>query len=320
MAASAGIGAAMCAKETSVPSLSSSSFSSVHVVKAAPSSLLVTAAVGSLRPSLLPATTCRGVSRIQTNARLVRFVTLAHASSSHGTEKSATDLSEVQVESDIGQSYCFQRALLTATAGLTPFLLSVQDAYAAGGEYGILEGRIFSLIHPVVMFSLFVATGYAGYLGYQWRRIRTIQDEINDLKKQVPAVAAEGQAVASPVDGQLKELTETRKTLLKGGFRDRHFNWGSILLGTGVLFSVSGAVNTYLRTGKLFPGPHLYAGVAITVLWALAAALVPPMQKGNDTARSLHIALNTVNLLLFAWQIPTGWEIVLKVFEFTKLP
>lgn len=86
----------------------------------------VTAAVGSLRPSLLPATTCRGVSRIQTNARLVRFVTLAHASSSHGTEKSATDLSEVQVESDIGQSYCFQRALLTATAGLTPFLLSVQ--------------------------------------------------------------------------------------------------------------------------------------------------------------------------------------------------
>lgn len=86
-----------------------------------------------------------------------------------------------------------------------------QDAYAAGGEYGILEGRIFSLIHPVVMFSLFVATGYAGYLGYQWRRIRTIQDEINDLKKQVPAVAAEGQAVASPVDGQLKELTEVCK-------------------------------------------------------------------------------------------------------------
>jgi hypothetical protein len=58
----------------------------------------------------------------------------------------------------------------------------------------------------------------------------------------------------------------------------------------------------------------------ITVLWALAAALVPPMQKGNDTARSLHIALNTVNLLLFVWQIPTGWEIVLKVLEFTKFP
>ena len=57
------------------------------------------------------------------------------------------------------------------------------------------------------------------------------------------------------------ESMQERKVLVKGGFRDRHFNWGSILLGTGVLFSVSGAVNTYLRTGKLFPGPHLYAGV-----------------------------------------------------------
>ena len=59
---------------------------------------------------------------------------------------------------------------------------------------------------------------------------------------------------------------QVRKTLLKGGFRDRHFNWGSILLGAGVLFAVSGAVNTYLRTGKLFPGPHLYAGVGMVLL------------------------------------------------------
>lgn len=54
--------------------------------------------------------------------------------------------------------------------------------------------------------------------------------------------------------------------------------------------------------GKLFPGPHLYAGAAIVVLWALAASLVPYMQKGNDTARSVHIAANTINLGLFAWQ------------------
>lgn len=79
-------------------------------------------------------------------------------------------------------------------------------------------------------------------------------------------------------------------------------------------------MNTYLRTGKLFPGPHLYAGAAICVLWAAAAALVPQMQKGNDTARSAHIALNAVNMALFAWQIPTGLEIVGKVFEFTHWP
>ncbi len=61
-----------------------------------------------------------------------------------------------------------------------------------------------------------------------------------------------------------------------------------------------------VRAGKLFPGPHLYAGAAITVLWALSAALVPAMQKGNDSARTAHIALNCVNLLLFASQVNDG--------------
>jgi hypothetical protein len=64
----------------------------------------------------------------------------------------------------------------------------------------------------------------------------------------------------------------------------------------------------------------MYTLAGITILWALAAALVPAMQKGNDVARNLHIALNAVNVLLFIWQIPTGIEIVLKVLEFTTWP
>lgn len=63
-----------------------------------------------------------------------------------------------------------------------------------------------------------------------------------------------------------------------------------------------------------------FLSTAITVLWAAAAALTPAMQKGSETARNLHITLNVINVLLFVWQIPTGWEIVLKVFEFTKWP
>lgn len=102
--------------------------------------------------------------------------------------------------------------------------------------------------------------------------------------------------------------------------RDQHANWGSLLLALGVAIAIEGPANTYLRTGKLFPGPHLYAGAAIVVLWAAAAALVPAMQKGNDTARSAHIALNAVNFALFAWQVPTGLDIVAKVFQFTTLP
>ncbi|KAJ3693967.1 hypothetical protein LUZ60_009447 [Juncus effusus] len=219
-----------------------------------------------------------------------------------------------------------------------PFLLSPQEAMAVGGEFGLLEGRTIALIHPIVMGGLFAYTLWSGYLGWQWRRVRTIQDEINELKKEVKAPAVTPEAVtagagadmaaspppppakASPAEGKIQQLTEERKALLKGGFRDRHFNAGSILLGFGVLESVGGGLNTWLRTGKLFPGPHLFAGAGITVLWALAAALVPAMQKGNETARNLHIALNALNVALFIWQIPTGFDIVLKVFEFTKWP
>lgn len=194
-------------------------------------------------------------------------------------------------------------AALPLLAALTP-----PEALAVGGELGILEGRV-----------------------------RTIQDDISDLKKQLKPSAVPAAKVAagadssssapppppapkSPLEIQIDELTEERKKLVKGSFRDRHFNAGSILLGLGVAESVGGALNTWMRTGKLFPGPHLFAGAAITVLWAAAAALVPAMQKGNETARSLHIALNAVNVLLFVWQIPTGLEIVGKVFEFTNWP
>lgn len=232
---------------------------------------------------------------------------------------------------------------MSAAAVAALLLLPADPALAVGGELGILEGRSFALLHPLIMGGLFAYTLWAGYLGWQWRRVRTVQDEINALKKQLkPAADAATPAAVgagadssstttppppaaaskspSPAEVRIEELTEERKALLKGSFRDRHFNAGSLLLGLGVLESVGGALNTWFRTGKLFPGPHLFAGAAITVLWAAAAALVPAMQKGDETARSLHIALNAVNVLLFVWQIPTGLEIVGKVFEFTTWP
>lgn len=107
---------------------------------------------------------------------------------------------------------------------------------------------------------------------------------------------------------------------MKGNFRDRHFNAGSILLGAGVIIAIEGCLNTYTRAGKLFPGPHLFAGAGIVALWAAAASLVPAMQKGNDGARSAHIAFNAVNVGLFLWQVPTGLAIVEKVFQFTSWP
>lgn len=113
---------------------------------------------------------------------------------------------------------------------------------------------------------------------------------------------------------------QERKELIAGGFRDKHWLWGSVLLASGVGIAIEGCVNTYMRTGKLFPGPHLFAGAAIVALWAGAAALVPAMTKGDNNARQAHIALNALNVGLFLWQVPTGLEIVGKVFQFTVWP
>lgn len=44
------------------------------------------------------------------------------------------------------------------------------------------------------------------------------------------------------------------------------------------------------------------------------------MQKGNDTARTVHIGANGVGLGLFVWQLTSGWPILLKVIEKTQWP
>ena len=89
---------------------------------------------------------------------------------------------------------------------------------------------------------------------------------------------------------KIDELTATRKELVAGGFKDKHANWGSMILAFGITLAVEGGMNTYLRTGRLFPGPHLYAGMGMVCMWAMAAGLVPEMQRGNQKARDLHIA------------------------------
>ncbi|GAB2245181.1 hypothetical protein Droror1_Dr00000674 [Drosera rotundifolia] len=243
------------------------------------------------------------------------------------TTKTKTETKATHTKENLISIEHLRSATLPITALTLPLFLDAKDALAVGGEFGILEGRTLALVHPAGMGGLFLFTLWSGYLGWQWRRVRTIQNEINELKKQVKPVAVTPDGVAVddgnppfPVEVKIKELTEERKELLKGNFRDRHFNAGSMLLAFGVFESVGGGLNTWFRTGKLFPGPHLFAGAGITVLWAAAAALVPAMQKGSETARNLHIALNAVNVLLFIWQIPTGIEIILKVLEFTKWP
>jgi hypothetical protein len=70
---------------------------------------------------------------------------------------------------------------------------------------------------------------------------------------------------------------------------------------------------TYLNNGKLFFGPHLLVGLAMTALIAMAASLSPLMQQGNLVARKVHVGLNMALMTLFLWQAVTGMQIVNKI-------
>lgn len=201
-----------------------------------------------------------------------------------------------------------------------------QQAAAANGELGLLEGKAVALVHPLLMAGLYLTTLYTGYQGLKWREVRTVGDDLKALQEQakpyeaaIAAAGEEGDAGASaalaPLQSQIAELTAKRKDLLAAGYRDKHWALASVLLASGVTFSIEGGVDTYMRVGKLFPGPHLFAGAGITVLWAVAASLVPKMQKGEDWARTLHIGINVVILGLFTWQLPTGFDILTKVWR-----
>lgn len=252
------------------------------------------------------------VGGIQSVSKTQILFSFKENASDNVTEQSS-NAPMLQEKSSEDFSTFLERCILMTAASMTPILLDTEAALAANGDFGPLEGRIAAFVHPLVMGGLFLFTLWAGYLGWQWRRVRTIGEEISSLKTQIPA-PVEG-APASPLAAEVEKLTKERKELVKGGYRDRHFNAGSILLSLGVTLSVGGALNTWIRTGKLFPGPHLFAGAAITILWALAAALVPAMQKGNESARNAHIVLNAVNVVLFIWQVPTGLDIVSKILS-----
>jgi hypothetical protein len=143
---------------------------------------------------------------------------------------------------------------------------------------------ILTFAHPVSMWVLLGISIYAMYLGVQIRRTR----------------AATGDA---------------KKQLIQGKFNLKHHQIGSLLLAFMVVGSIGGIAVTYVNNGKLFVGPHLIAGLGMTGLVAMSAALSPAMQKGNDLARYSHIAINVVILGLFGWQAVTGMQIVQRILQ-----
>jgi hypothetical protein len=79
---------------------------------------------------------------------------------------------ETSTSSPISGSSAKAASIAVAAALLVP----TQDAFAKGGEYGILEGRTGSMAHPITMFALFGTSIYSANLGLKYRELRTIGD------------------------------------------------------------------------------------------------------------------------------------------------
>ncbi|MEM9484273.1 MAG: DUF4079 domain-containing protein [Cyanobacteria bacterium P01_F01_bin.116] len=141
-----------------------------------------------------------------------------------------------------------------------------------------------NFIHPIMMWILFGLVVYAMYLGIQSRRLRYVD-------------------------------RDTKKRLVKGKVTLHHHYLGAITLSLMVLGALGGMAVTYINNEKLFLGPHLITGLSMTALFTLASSLVPFMQRGNETARLVHIGLNVVIMGLFGWEAVTGMEIMQRILE-----
>lgn len=111
-----------------------------------------------------------------------------------------------------------------------------------------------------MMGSLLLFSISTGLLGFQWRRQRTMGDEISALKKTLPdlqgassvADALKEAKAAEPVDQarvnsltagldtekEIKDLQAERKSLAEAGPRDKHFAQGALLAFLGTAFAI----------------------------------------------------------------------------------
>lgn len=141
-----------------------------------------------------------------------------------------------------------------------------------------------NFIHPVLMWVLLGVSIYALYLGIKVRQTRSAEGDV-------------------------------KKELIKGRYNVKHYQVGSVLLGLMVIGAIAAMAVTYLNNQKLFFGPHLIAGLAMTGMIAVSASLSPFMQKGQDWARYTHIVLNAALLALFSWQAVSGVQIIQNILS-----
>ena len=143
---------------------------------------------------------------------------------------------------------------------------------------------LVAVLHPVMMILVIIGTLYAAYFGIQVRRTRN-------------------------ADG------EKRKDMVKAKYNQKHFQIASTLLFGWIIGSILGMAVTYYLYNKLFISPHLIGGLGTVAIAAVAASLVPWLQRAKKWARMIHIVLAFLLVGFSISQVVTGFDIVLIMLD-----
>jgi hypothetical protein len=132
---------------------------------------------------------------------------------------------------------------------MNPMEVSTMTIAEGIRDVTIFQGKTLSLLHPVMMFGLLALSLSTALLGFQWRRQRTLGDEIRTLQTSLPPKTEKEQESIEEVDilqqqqaatiqSQIDALLAERKQLASEGPRDKHFNQGATLAFLGTLFAI----------------------------------------------------------------------------------
>lgn len=143
--------------------------------------------------------------------------------------------------------------------------------------------RAASLLHPLFMSFAILLFLYTAFLGIRVR-----------YKRVYPRPSSRGLLSGRPMDRRHHKLSA-----------------GLVCLTTAACFFGMG--NTYARSGRLFPGPHLWGGLAVLLALSVNVMLVPWMAA--VPVRGAHAAVGAVILALLANQLISGIPILLSVWR-----
>ncbi|MCM0591050.1 MAG: DUF4079 domain-containing protein [Gloeotrichia echinulata DVL01] len=96
------------------------------------------------------------------------------------------------------------------------------------------------------------------------------------------------------------------------GVRSLHYFIGITMVSLVLLLLAIGIVGTLGHFGSLGHSSHLVAGLAVVVLVLVSALSATQISSRRPWARSLHIGVNMILFVGFAWVSLTGWSVVQK--------